>query len=309
MKRSNGNDRSEFDANPNRAAKAHENIAGGSMSPADHRSGVRNTQIILALALLILLVTTIRYYPIAGASAAPSGYQGPGAVSYYAFLRDGNDFRNPMPIYSPFDFGANPGRGEILFVRLQVVQAILLGNDRYSDGLLRSTFLESAVLTTGLVLVGWICTQDSRDRNKDWQTGLSRLLVISGFVVGTPTIILFAFGSNAAYGWLFICLSIFLWRQPPSLKHRVVAVGLATSLFALYSTAALMLAILALVYAALNWRTFGRFATAIGAFAVAYYAYLSEQVFGSILHIPRAILFLLEVENSSPSNYVATNPV
>ncbi len=32
-------------------------------------------------------------------------------------------------------------------------------------------------------------------------------------------------------------------------------------------------------------------------------------MFGSILQIPRAILLLLEVENSSPSNYVATNSV
>ncbi|HEX9428935.1 MAG TPA: hypothetical protein VF944_01010 [Candidatus Bathyarchaeia archaeon] len=275
----------------------------------NHRAGVRNTQLLMVLALIILLATAIRYYPIAGASAAPSGFSGPGAFGYYTLLGQGNDPTQPTPVYSAFDFGVNTGRGEILFVRLQVLMAMLLGYDRYADGLFGSSILESTMLTAGLLLVGWIWTKpgqkDERGRRKD-PFGLVLLIC---FVAGTPTIILFAFGANAAYGWLLICLTISLWRKPPpTTKHRALAMGMTLALFPLYSTAAMMLLILTIVFAAFNWQAFSRYAAAITVFAIAYYAYLSQQVFGTVLLIPSAILSQLQTENTATAAYAVSNP-
>jgi hypothetical protein len=169
--------------------------------------------------------------------------------------------------------------------------------------------LESIVITAGLLAVGWLWTGPAGLRKATRETDLVRLLVVVCFVAGTPTIILFTFGSNAAYGWLFIFIVILLWRKGPSAKHRALAVGLTLVLFTLYSTAAIMLLILTLVFAVFNWRTVGRYAVAVAVYGVAYYAYLSQQVFGTILRVPEAILTILQSENSRASEYVASNPL
>src|SRR5439155_12979304 len=138
-----------------------------------------------------------------------------------------------------------------------VLMSLLLGYDRYSDDLFSSSILESIMLTGALLLTGWCWTIHADKEERDQRRDQFRLLLLTCFVSGTPIIILFAFVANAAYGWLFICLAVFLWLKPsPTIKHRALALGLSFALFPLYSTPAMLLAILTLVFAAFDPRTF-----------------------------------------------------
>ena len=272
------------------------------------RAGVRNTQLLMVLALIILIVTAIRYYPIAGASAAPSGYSGPLAFEYYTLVRQGNIPTQPTPIYSAFDYGVNIGRGEVLWMRLQVLIDMLLGSGRYSDGLFGSTILDSILITMGLLSVGWIWTKPMQKDEGGRLQDRFRLTLLTCFVAGTPTIILGVLTPGP--GWLILGLTIFLWRKPPpTAKHRALAMVLTVGLFPLYSTGAMVLLVLTFVFAVFNWKAFGRYATAITVFAIAYYTYLSEQMFGTVLRIPSAILSQLQTGNTAATAYTASNPL
>src|SRR5881397_3088492 len=131
----------------NKPSITSERSSSQAASSAERRAGLRNTQLLLAMALIILLVTILRYYPLREASAAPSAFTGPLAFNYYTLLRQGIAPSGSVPIYSPFDFGVNPGRGEVLFVRLEVGFAMLLGYDRFNGELFDASILESSVLT------------------------------------------------------------------------------------------------------------------------------------------------------------------
>src|SRR5437879_10327979 len=77
-------------------------------------------QIGLALILIVILVVLVRYIPLIGHTSAPSSFSGGFAYRYNQAIEQGYDSNVSVPVYSSFDSGVNPVRGEFLFVKLQV---------------------------------------------------------------------------------------------------------------------------------------------------------------------------------------------
>ena len=80
----------------------------------------RGFQLLLAILLFCLVITIVRYAPLAGLSAAPGSFSGANAFRYNQAIELGHDPSTTIPTYSPFDAGVNPSRGELLYTKLQV---------------------------------------------------------------------------------------------------------------------------------------------------------------------------------------------
>src|SRR2546426_2183441 len=135
--------------------------------PAPH-----SLTIALAIILIIMSLTLVRYSPLGGFTAAPSSYSGGYAYRYYQVLTGGHDTNESVPVYSSFDSGVNPVRGEILFVKLQVVMSLTIGYNRYGGDLVDASFVESITLTAAFLAMGWMWAGKVRQglakREQDW---------------------------------------------------------------------------------------------------------------------------------------------
>ena len=269
----------------------------------------RVVQLFLTVALLVLLLTIVRFLPLFGYTATPGSFSGATAFRYNQAFETGFDSSQPVPVYSSFDSGVNPARGEILYTPFQVIMSYVLGYNRYEGSLFETSIAESTSLTLAFLAIGWLWAGRIPVEVDRISTKWLRLLVISAFAAGTPTIILYLVGWNAAYGWYFIMLVVYLWhKDQATTKATAVSFALTFALFGIYTTAALVLVILATFLAIFLRRRFSGIAVVVIVYGMAYFSYMSQLLFGEVLNLPKTISALLGFESrSSGLAYLATS--
>lgn len=277
----------------------------------DGDSSSRHTlPMVLALILLVLLLLVMRYGPLEGYTAAAGSFSGGFAYRYNQLRDSGHDLNESIPVYSSFDSGVNPVRGEVFFVKLQVIMAQVMGYGRYSGNLLTSSITESIILTAAFLAMGWMWggkLETIGGAVARWR----RFFIVTVFVGGSPTVILYLLGWNAAYGWFFILAVVYLWQKRTDVtKSRALVIFLSLVLFGIYTTAALTLLTLTIFLMVFLRRSFLGISLALVVYAIAFFSYLSRLMFGTLIRLPEAVLSILQFESQSGgSAYLApTDP-
>src|SRR5439155_1942044 len=186
----------------------------------------------LTIVLLVLLLLILRYGPLRGYTASAGSFSGGFAYRYNQLQEVGHDLNGSNPVYSSFDSGVNPVRGEIFFVKLQLMIDQVTGNNRYTGSLFSASLVESTMLTAAFLSIGWMWAGKLERLRPDRWSGWLRGYVTIAFVAGSPTIILYLLGWNAAYGWLFILGVVYLWHKHTAVtKNRALVILLSLVLF------------------------------------------------------------------------------
>lgn len=266
-------------------------------------------QILLAFILIVILLVLVRYVPLIGYSSAPASFSGGFAYRYNQAIQQGYDSNVNVPVFSSFDSGVNPVRGEILFVKLQVMMSEVVGYNRYAGDLFSSSFAESLALTVGFLAMGWMWSRKLYNETTSGPREWRRVLIALTFVAGSPAMVLFLLGWNAAFGWYFILSVVYLWQKRVSItKNRALAIAFSFVLFGLYTTAAIALLTLTVFMTLFMRRSFLGIALALVVYATAFFSYLSQLMFGTLLQLPAAALAVLQFESkSSGFEYLAAS--
>ena len=194
----------------------------------------------LAFILIAILVVLVRYIPLIGDTSAPASFSGGFAYRYNQAIDQGYDSNVSVPVYSSFDSGVNPVRGEFLFVKLQVMMSEVLGYEHYAGDLFGASIAETLTLTVAFLVMGWMWSSklysETTSRHTEWR----RVFIALVFVCGSPLLILYLLGWNAAFGWYFILSVVYLWQKRVGItKSRALAIAFSFILFGIYTTAAI----------------------------------------------------------------------
>src|SRR5438093_9891503 len=139
------------------------NEVSSSGKQTQHSKKPRVLQIVLALILIVILLVLVRYIPLMGHTSAPGSFSGGFAYRYNQIVQQGYDSNVSVPVYSSFDSGVNPVRGEILFVKLQVMMSEIVGYNQYAGDLFAASIAESVALTVAFLVLGWMWSRKLYD--------------------------------------------------------------------------------------------------------------------------------------------------